>query len=54
MRTQPDDKLLEQHYYKSAAGLLQLELSCACVLQTQNMIMEFSTVLKVFAVACII
>jgi hypothetical protein len=29
-------------------------LSCACVLQTQNMIMEFSTVLKVFAVACII
>ena len=24
MRTHPDDKLLEQHWYKSAAGLLQL------------------------------
>ena len=30
MRTHPVDKLLEQHCYKSAAGLLQLERFYVC------------------------
>jgi hypothetical protein len=31
VRTHPVDKLLEQHCYKSAAGLLQLERFYVCI-----------------------
>jgi hypothetical protein len=31
VRTHPVDKLLEQHCYKSAAGLLQLVRSYVCI-----------------------
>ena len=40
MRTHPVDKLLEQHCYKSAAGLLQLVRLYVCNMQTKQIIRQ--------------
>jgi hypothetical protein len=36
VRTHPVDKLLEQHCYKSAAGLLQLVRFYVCIQETDD------------------